>query len=116
MNRLRQRVYLNDIGPDGEVGIGFDAPTADEWDAADLNREAYRQIIGAPHWPVRSDAGPDSGRVFGQSRTSEGCWASVCQYGLQRGRSPAPQLNQSADEPMVESPLRIIFHGKLHVA
>jgi len=50
MNWLRQRVYLNDRGPDGEVGIGFDAPTAEELDAADLNREACRQLMDAPWW------------------------------------------------------------------
>ena len=50
MNWLRQRVYLKDGGPDDEVGIQFDAPTADELDRADFNREACRQILDAPWW------------------------------------------------------------------
>ena len=50
MNWLRQKVYLKDRGPDGEVGIGFDAPTANEFDRTDLNREARTQILDAPWW------------------------------------------------------------------
>ena len=50
MNWLRQKVYLKDREPDGEVGIGFDIPTDDELDAADLNRQACRQILCAPWW------------------------------------------------------------------
>ena len=50
MNWLRQKVYLKDGGADGEVSIGLDAPTADELDKTDLNREACRQILDAPWW------------------------------------------------------------------
>lgn len=50
MNWLRQKVYLKDRGIDGGAGIGFDAPTADELDRADLNREGCRQILDAPWW------------------------------------------------------------------
>jgi len=50
MGWLRERVHLKAPGADGEVVIGFEAPTADELDAAELNREACRQILGAPWW------------------------------------------------------------------
>ena len=50
MNWLRQRVSLNDRGPDGEVGIQFDVPTADELTRANLNREACKRILDAPWW------------------------------------------------------------------
>lgn len=50
MNWLQQRVYLKDVAAGCEVAVGFDAPTADELDAAGLNREGCRQILGAPWW------------------------------------------------------------------
>jgi len=50
INWLRQKVYLKGSGPDGEVGIGFDAPTAHQWDATGLDRESCRQLMDAPWW------------------------------------------------------------------
>ena len=50
MDWLRQKVYLKELGTGGEVGIGFDAPTADDLDRTDLNREGCRQILNASWW------------------------------------------------------------------
>ncbi len=48
MGFLRQRVHLKDQGADGEVTIGFDAPSAEEMAAAGLNFEGSRRILDAP--------------------------------------------------------------------
>lgn len=50
MGWLRQRVYLKDQAADGEVEIGFDAPTADDLSKTDLNPEGCQQIRDAPWW------------------------------------------------------------------
>ena len=50
MSWLQQRVHLKGPGPDGEVVIGFDVPTADEVDGTDLNQQGCRQILEAPWW------------------------------------------------------------------
>jgi hypothetical protein len=50
MNWLRDRVYLKDPGPDGEVRIGFDTPTDDTLDKTELNRQGCRQVLDAPWW------------------------------------------------------------------
>lgn len=47
---LKRRVYLEDRGTGGGVGIGFDAPGEDELGQAGLNLEGCRQILDAPWW------------------------------------------------------------------
>ena len=47
---LTHKVHLKVPGTDGEVTIGFDAPTADEMASAGLNPEGSRQILNAPWW------------------------------------------------------------------
>ncbi|NIM52848.1 MAG: hypothetical protein GTN62_15350 [Gemmatimonadales bacterium] len=47
---LRQEVHLDDPGADGEVVVGFDAPTVDEMARAGLSLEGCRQILGASWW------------------------------------------------------------------
>jgi hypothetical protein len=50
MDFLRQKVHLKDRGAEGEVAIGFHAPTADEMARASLNPEGCRQIRDASWW------------------------------------------------------------------
>jgi hypothetical protein len=50
MDFLRQKVHLKDRGAEGEVAIGFHAPTADEMARAGLNPEGCRQIRDASWW------------------------------------------------------------------
>ncbi len=50
MGFLRQKVHLKDPGAEGEVVIGFDAPTADEISQAGLNPQGCKQIQDAPWW------------------------------------------------------------------
>lgn len=50
MGFLRQKVHLKDRRADGEVAIGFDAPTADEMARAGLDPEGCTQILDAPWW------------------------------------------------------------------
>ncbi len=50
MDYLMQKVHLRDPDADGEVAVGFDAPTADEMTEAGLNPEGARQILDAPWW------------------------------------------------------------------
>jgi hypothetical protein len=50
MDFLRRKVHLKDPGADGEVTIGFDAPTADEMARAGLNPEGSGRILDAPWW------------------------------------------------------------------
>jgi hypothetical protein len=50
MEFLKQRVHLRDPGADGEVAIGFHAPTADEMARAGLNSEGCTQVRDASWW------------------------------------------------------------------
>jgi hypothetical protein len=50
MDFLRERVHLKDSGVDGEVAIGFAAPTIDEMAEAGLNPDGSSQILHAPWW------------------------------------------------------------------
>jgi hypothetical protein len=50
MEFVRQQVHLEPQGPDGEVVIGFDAPTADRMAEAGLDEEGSSQILDAPWW------------------------------------------------------------------
>ena len=50
MEFLRQKVHLKDRGAEGEVVIGFDAPTAEEMGLAGLNPDGCRQFLDAPWW------------------------------------------------------------------
>jgi hypothetical protein len=48
MDFVKNRVYR--ANTEGEVAIGFDAPTIDEMVSAGLNPEGSRQILNAPWW------------------------------------------------------------------
>ncbi|MHC4403908.1 MAG: hypothetical protein ACYTG0_29980 [Planctomycetota bacterium] len=50
MEYLMEKVYLKGEVADGEVIVGFDAPTIDETARAGLNAEGFRQILEAPWW------------------------------------------------------------------
>lgn len=50
MEYLRQRVHLKESGTDGEVAVGFDAPTADDMAQAGLNPEGSKQVLESPWW------------------------------------------------------------------
>jgi len=50
MEYLRQRVHLKDRKEDGDVAIGFDAPSPEAMIEAGLSPEGSRQILAAPWW------------------------------------------------------------------
>jgi len=50
MEFLRQKVHLKDRETDGEVVIGFDAPTAGDMAQAGLAPDGSRRILDAPWW------------------------------------------------------------------
>ena len=50
MDFLMTKVRLIDSGKDGEVAIGFDAPTPDEMASAGLDSEGSKQVLDAPWW------------------------------------------------------------------
>ncbi len=50
MEFLRRQVHLMPQTPDGEVGVGFDAPTADKMSGAGLSAEGSSQILDSPWW------------------------------------------------------------------
>ena len=50
MDFLQQKVFLKDSGGDGDVIVGFDAPTAAAMTQAGLNPVGSQQILDAPWW------------------------------------------------------------------
>ncbi len=50
MEFLEQKVHLKEPGADGQVVVGFDAPTVDQMSGAGLNAEGSQQILDAPWW------------------------------------------------------------------
>jgi hypothetical protein len=50
MDFLMDKVRLLDPEEEGEVAVGFDAPTAEEMARAGLNPDGSKQILDAPWW------------------------------------------------------------------
>jgi len=55
MQWLREQVHLAEPSADGEPVVRFDPPSADEAEAAGLNRAGYQQLRDAPWWDEMAD-------------------------------------------------------------